>query len=88
MAFRNTEQNYQNNNIKNNWGMFECHNALKHFTGVSLVPKDRSNELKFTLFSCQRVYISLKFISVDKKSNDCPNLIITLQGGIPHFPPC
>ena len=88
MAFRDTEQNYQNNNIKNNWGMFECHNALKHFTGVSIVPKDGSNEFKFTLFSCQWVYISLQFISVDKKSNDCPNLIITLQGGISYFPQC
>lgn len=68
--------------------MFECHNALKHFTGVFLVPKDGSNEFKFTLFSCQWVYISLQFISVDKKSNDCPNLITTLQGGIPYFPQC
>ena len=35
MAFSDTDQNYQNNNIKNNWGMFVCPNGLKHFTGVS-----------------------------------------------------
>ena len=72
MAFSDTEQNYKND-IKNNWGMFLPRNALKHFTGVFLV----SNEFKFTLFPCPWVYISLQLISVDKKSNDCPNLIIT-----------
>ena len=73
MAFSDTEQNYKNDNIKNNWGMFLPRNALKHFIGVSLVP----NEFKVTLFPCPWVYISLQLISVDKKSNDCPNLIIT-----------
>ena len=56
--------------------MFVCRNALKHFTVISLMLKDGSNEFKFTLFFCQRVYISLQFISVVSKflaqDNDFP----------------